>query len=237
MNAKCWSLTAHFCKAVIVIFRQTWDSNLLLAKEIRSLSVVFLQNRKMFNVLYPGIQCLGCHLCNPMVLSFSSAILECSEYSWILWILNIDSLGERFEDNGSLVALEWVIPYISYIGMCCPIGYGFCAILVWNRVWFSRELQRVWKYLWFQFQTSKKEREVCEFEMVLKNFFCLHSNLSNDNIISTLRPGLKMGMNFIVLVWKRVWKITFFGLKSDLKNQIAHPTKNSHEYPPPPPLP
>ena len=39
MKAKCWSLTAHFCKAVIVIFRQTWDSNLLLAKEIR----VFLQ--------------------------------------------------------------------------------------------------------------------------------------------------------------------------------------------------
>ena len=43
-----------------------------------------------------------------------------------------------------------------------------------------------------------------------------------------------MGMNFIVLVWKRVWKITFFGLKSDLKNQVAHPTKNSHEYPHPP---
>ena len=27
------------------------------------------------------------------------------------------------------------LPYISYIGMCCPIGYGFCAVLVWKRVY------------------------------------------------------------------------------------------------------
>ena len=32
-------------------------------------------------------------------------------------------------------------------------------------------------------------------------------------------------MDFRGLVWKRVWKITFFGLKSgkDLKNRAAHP--------------
>ena len=29
---------------------------------------------------------------------------------------------------------------------------------------------------------SKQEREICEFEIV--NKFCLHLNLSNDNIIS-----------------------------------------------------
>ena len=44
-----------------------------------------------------------------------------------------------------------LLPYISHIGMCCPKGYGLwdflvwkrvCTlpILVWNRVWFSREL-------------------------------------------------------------------------------------------------
>ena len=38
-------------------------------------------------------------------------------------------------------------------------------------------------YLSFQFQMSKKEREICEFEMAWKTF-CLHSNVSNDNIIS-----------------------------------------------------
>ena len=36
----------------------------------------------------------------------------------------------------------------------------------------------------FLFQMSKKEREICEFETNLRNFFCLHFNLSNVNIIS-----------------------------------------------------
>ena len=61
--------------------------------------------------------------------------------------------------------------------------------------------------------------------------------LSND-----WTTGLKTGMGFrVLLVRKRVWKITFFGLKSgqDLKNRAAPPPpppkKNSQEYPPPPP--
>ena len=29
-----------------------------------------------------------------------------------------------------------VLPYISYMGMCRALGYGFRAALVWNRVWF-----------------------------------------------------------------------------------------------------
>ena len=67
------------------------------------------------------------------------------------------------------------LPY-SHIGMCRLIGYGFGAvlvwkrvytlpILVWNRVWFSRELRSVRTYLSFQFQMSKKERKICEFKM------------------------------------------------------------------------
>ena len=45
--------------------------------------------------------------------------------------------------------------------------------------------------------------------------FCLRSNLSNDNIISTRRPGLKTSMENDILV----------GLKSgqDLINRAAHP--------------
>ena len=46
----------------------------------------------------------------------------------------------------------------------------------------------------------KKEREICEFEMGLKNFFCFRSNLKNDDIISAKRPGLKTGMDFRGLV-------------------------------------
>ena len=40
-------------------------------------------------------------------------------------------------------------------------------------------------YLLFQFQMNKNNNfEICEFEMHLKNFFCLRSVLSNDDIIS-----------------------------------------------------
>ena len=44
-------------------------------------------------------------------------------------------------------------------------------------------------------------------------------------------------MDFKGLVWKRLKKITFFGLKSgqDLKNRGHTPTKDFQEYPPPPP--
>ena len=47
-----------------------------------------------------------------------------------------------------------------------------------------------------QFQMNKKETEICEFERLLKNFFCLRSNLSNDDMISAQRAGLKTGMDF-----------------------------------------
>ena len=32
------------------------------------------------------------------------------------------------------VSPGWVLPYIGYIGMCGPKGYGFSAVLVINRV-------------------------------------------------------------------------------------------------------
>ena len=64
---------------------------------------------------------------------------------------------------------------------------------------------------------SKKEREICEFEMDLR------SNLSNDNTISAYRPSLKTDTeNYI------------FGLKSsqDLENRAAHPHQEFPGVPP-----
>ena len=46
---------------------------------------------------------------------------------------------------------------------------------------------------------NKNELEIWQFEIHLKNFF-LPSNLSNDDIIFALRPGLKTGMYFRGLV-------------------------------------
>ena len=44
-----------------------------------------------------------------------------------------------------------------------------------------------------------------------------------------------MGMYFWGQVWKRVWKMEYFGLKlgQDLGNRRHTPTKNSEEYSPP----
>ena len=44
-----------------------------------------------------------------------------------------------------------------------------------------------------------------------------------------------MGMDFRGFVWKRVRKITFFGLKSgqDVENQAAHPHQEFPGVPPP----
>ena len=66
-----------------------------------------------------------------------------------------------------------ILPYISYIGFLRRFGLKTSiqfVHFVWNRVWFFRELGSVWTYLSFQFQMSKKERKVCEFEMALNNF-------------------------------------------------------------------
>ena len=63
-----------------------------------------------------------------------------------------------------------------------PIGWGFCAVLVQKGYrfcpfcsgigcGFRGNCRSVWTYLSFQFQMSKKEREICEFEMDFKNFW------------------------------------------------------------------
>ena len=62
---------------------------------------------------------------------------------------------------------------------------------------------------------SKKEREIREFEMDLKNFFCLRSNLRDDDIISAYRSGLKTGMD---LVWS--------GLKTGFLRHRPHVSGN-----------
>ena len=43
----------------------------------------------------------------------------------------------------------------------------------------------------------EKKKEICEFEMHLKKLFYLRSILSNDEIVSALRPGLKKGVDFL----------------------------------------
>jgi len=47
---------------------------------------------------------------------------------------------------------EGVLPYVGYISMCGPKGYGFSAVLVLNRVWFlhsSLELRMLFRRNYF----------------------------------------------------------------------------------------
>ena len=76
------------------------------------------------------------------------------------------------------------------------IGYGFRG-----------NYGSVWTYSSFLFQMSTRKKEKYADSKWIWRVFCLPSYLSNDNIISAKRPGLKRGMDFRGLVWKRVWKI------------------------------
>ena len=60
--------------------------------------------------------------------------------------------------------------------------FGLKTGVHFARIWYGFRGNHgiVWTYLSFQFQMSKKERKYVN----SKNFFCLRSNLSNDNIIS-----------------------------------------------------
>ena len=84
----------------------------------------------------------------------------------------------------------------------CPKGYCFCAFLVWKRdrfcpFWsgigngFRENWGSVGTYLSFQFQRRKKE-EYANSKWIWR-IFCLHSNLSNDDIIFFLKARSEKG--------------------------------------------
>ena len=80
--------------------------------------------------------------------------------------------------------------------MCRPKGWGFRAvlvwkwvqtllILVWSRVWFSRELRERRNLFTVSIPNElRKKEKYASSKCVLRNLFCCCSNLSNDDIIS-----------------------------------------------------
>ena len=105
---------------------------------------------------------------------------------------NVKLHGHPLNTDTSLLWIVCSVPppggatplYKPYRGMFRPKGYGFCAVLVWKRVetlpilvWnryrFQGNYGSVRKYLSFQCQMNKKEREICEFEMDFKKSFLL----------------------------------------------------------------
>ena len=66
------------------------------------------------------------------------------------------------------------MPYISHIGTCCPKGFGlkkgidFAYFGLESGMLFEGNYGSLRTYLLFQFQVSKKEREITQFEMDFK---------------------------------------------------------------------
>ena len=78
------------------------------------------------------------------------------------------------------------------VGVFAPFwsenGYTLC-LLVWNLVWFSRELRECLNL----FIVYRKKDKYANSKWMLRNSFCCCSNLSNNGIIFQ-RPGLKTGV-------------------------------------------
>ena len=60
---------------------------------------------------------------------------------------------------------EGVLPYMGYIGMCGPKGYGFSAILVINRVWFLHSSLDIFKkkplFIIIEKKSTKARHKLC----------------------------------------------------------------------------
>ena len=128
-------------------------------------------------------------------------------------------------------SLEGGTPLYKLYRYVPPHRVGFLHHFAGIRCGFRGDYRSVWTYLSFQFQMSKKEREICEF----KGDFCLRSNL----VMITLY--LSKGQ-----AWQRVWILEVWSENRSGKlhflawNRIRiwrtrwhTPTKNSQEYPPP----
>ena len=101
------------------------------------------------------------------------------------------------------------LPYISYIGMYPPaLRVGFLRLFGLKTdtdfAHFGLELGMVFVgttgvYERFHSKCERKTEKYANSKW-FEEFFCLRSNLSNDDIISTYRPGLKIGVDFSGLV-------------------------------------
>ena len=125
----------------------------------------------------------------------------CNQYCQSRWILK----GSR----------GGVLAYISHIGTCRPRGYGFCAFWSDNGIDFAHfglepgmVFERTWGvyeriYPTYLFQIRKKQKYANS--KWTWRIFCLHSNLSNDDIIFCLKARSENGCGKChFLVWNRI---------------------------------
>ena len=129
-------------------------------------------------------------------------------------------------------SLEGGTPLYKLYRYVPPHRVGFLHHFAGIRCGFRGNYRSVWTYLSFQFQMSKKEREICEF----KGDFCLRSNLVMITLY--LSKGQAWQRVWILEVWSenRSGKLHFLAWNRVRiwRTRWHTPTKNSQEYPPHP---
>ena len=82
------------------------------------------------------------------------------------------------------------LSYISHLGMCIlrlfslKTGIWTLPILVWKRVWFSRELRECMNVFIVSIPNEEERNGNMRIRNAFEEIFCLRSNLSNHDIIS-----------------------------------------------------
>ena len=75
-------------------------------------------------------------------------------------------------------------------------GYTLYPFGLESRVWFSSELLEYMKVFIVSIPNELERKRNMRIRNRFELFFCLRPNLSNGNIISAYRPGLKTVMDF-----------------------------------------
>ena len=78
-----------------------------------------------------------------------------------------------------------VLTHISHISMCRSKGYGFCAVSVWNRVWFSKEPRECINVFVLSIPNESERKNNMRFRNGFQKSFCWRSYLNDDEVIST----------------------------------------------------
>ena len=92
-----------------------------------------------FRVAYHGIshELFGFYSYTHETLGEWTRVCMCcwSNFIWPTTYAKIIQVTSRIL-HGISWAREGVLSYMGYVGMCSAKGYGFLAVLFWNRVWF-----------------------------------------------------------------------------------------------------
>ena len=128
---------------------------------------------------------VNCILCKCSMLLLHNTVFQSVYFVSVLFTM---SLLYKYNMHAFHSPRGGVHPNIRHIRMCHPKGYGFWAflvwkrvytlhILVWHRVWFSRELREHMNVVIILIPNELERNRNMRIRNSFEEFFCLRSNL------------------------------------------------------------